>query len=60
LDFAPTQSSHGDLAESWRLIQKHWDRQLIMPVIGMESSYPDALIPAAWPPEALRATPPNR
>jgi hypothetical protein len=55
LDFTSVQSSHGDLVESWRFIEKHWARQPIKPVIDLESSYPDALIPAAWLPESLRA-----
>ncbi len=55
LDFTSAQSSHGDLVESWRFIEKHWQRQPIKPVIDLESSYPDALIPAAWLPEAMRA-----
>jgi hypothetical protein len=56
LDFTSAQSSHGDLVESWRFIEKHWNRQPIKPVIDLESSYPGALIPAAWLPEALRAS----
>jgi hypothetical protein len=55
LGFTSAQSSHGDLVESWRFIQKHWARQPIKPVIDLESSYPDALIPAAWLPEPMRA-----
>ncbi|MBL9139453.1 MAG: DUF4038 domain-containing protein [Verrucomicrobiales bacterium] len=55
LDFTSVQSSHGDLVESWRFIEKHWDRQPVKPVIDLESSYPDALILAAWLPESLRA-----
>jgi hypothetical protein len=55
LDFTSAQSSHGDLVESWRFIEKHWHRKPIKPVIDLESSYPDALIPAAWLPEAMRA-----
>lgn len=55
LDFTSAQSSHGDLVESWRFIEKHWARQPIKPIIDLESSYPDALIPAAWLPESLRA-----
>ncbi len=55
LDFTSAQSSHGDLVESWRFIEKHWNRSPIKPVIDLESSYPDALIPAAWLPEHLRA-----
>jgi len=55
LDFTSAQSSHGDLVESWRFIEKHWARQPIKPVIDLESSYPDALIPAAWLPESMRA-----
>jgi hypothetical protein len=47
------------LVESWRFIQKHWDRQPIKPVIDLESSYPDALIPAAWLPAAMRAAHPS-
>jgi len=55
LDFTSAQSSHGDLVESWRFIEKHWNRQPIKPVIDLESSYPNALIPAAWLPPHLRA-----
>lgn len=55
LDFTSTQSSHGDLVESWRFIEKHWNHPPIKPVIDLESSYPGALIPAAWLPEPLRA-----
>lgn len=55
LDFTSAQSSHGDRVESWRFIEKHWHRQPIKPVIDLESSYPGALIPAAWLPPALRA-----
>lgn len=55
LDFTSAQSSHGDLVESWRFIEKHWDRRPVKPVIDLESSYPNALIPAAWLPEPLRA-----
>ncbi|MCU0786394.1 MAG: glycoside hydrolase family 140 protein, partial [Verrucomicrobia bacterium] len=55
LDFTSAQSSHGNLVESWRFIEKHWARQPIKPVIDLESSYPDLLIPAAWLPESLRA-----
>ena len=42
LDFTSAQSSHGDLVESWRFIEKHWARQPVKPVIDLESSYPDA------------------
>ncbi len=56
LDFTSAQSSHGDLVESWRFIEKHWNRQPLKPVIDLESSYPGALIPAAWLPEPLRAS----
>lgn len=59
LDFTSAQSSHGDLVESWRFIEKHWNRAPIKPVIDLESSYPDALIPAAWMPERLRAGHPS-
>jgi hypothetical protein len=59
LDFSSAQSSHGDLVESWRFIEKHWLRQPIKPVIDLESSYPDALIPAAWLPESMRAAHPS-
>ncbi len=59
LDFTSAQSSHGDLVESWRFIEKHWLRQPIKPVIDLESSYPDALIPAAWLPEPMRAGHPS-
>jgi hypothetical protein len=59
LDFSSAQSSHGDLVESWRYIEKHWDKRPVKPVIDLESSYPDALIPAAWLPEALRAGHPS-
>lgn len=59
LDFTSAQSSHGDLVESWRFIEKHWNRQPIKPVIDLESSYPDALIRAAWLPEAMRAAHPS-
>jgi hypothetical protein len=55
LDFTSAQSSHGDLVESWRFIEKHWNRQPTKPVIDLESSYPDALIPAAWLPESMRS-----
>jgi hypothetical protein len=55
LDFTSVQSSHGDLVESWRFIEKHWNRRPIKPVIDLESSYPNALIPAAWLPPHLRA-----
>lgn len=55
LDFTSAQSSHGDLVESWRFIEKHWARQPIKPVMDLESSYPDALISAAWLPESPRA-----
>lgn len=55
LDFTSAQSSHGDLVESWRFIEKHWNRSPIKPVIDLESSYPGALIPAAWLPAHLRA-----
>jgi hypothetical protein len=55
LDFTSAQSSHGDLVENWRFIEKHWARQPIKPVIDLESSYPDVLIPAAWLPESMRA-----
>lgn len=55
LDFTSAQSSHGDLVESWRFIEKHWNRRPIKPVIDLESSYPGALIPAAWLPAPLRA-----
>ncbi len=55
LDFTSAQSSHGDLVENWRFIEKHWNCQPIKPVIDLESSYPDALIPAAWLPEPMRA-----
>lgn len=55
LDFTSVQSSHGNLVESWRFIEKHWDRQPIKPVIDLESSYPGAFIPAAWLPPHLRA-----
>lgn len=54
LDFTSAQSSHGDLVESWRFIEKHWNRPPIKPVIDLESSYPGALIPAAWLPAHLR------
>ena len=59
LDFSSAQSSHGDFVESWRFIEKHWLRQPIKPVIDLESSYPDALIPAAWLPVHLRAAHPS-
>lgn len=59
LDFTSAQSSHGDLVESWRFIEKHWNRQPLKPVIDLESSYPDALIPAAWLPAHLRAGHPS-
>ncbi len=59
LDFTSAQSSHGDLVESWRFIEKHWNRQPIKPVIDLESSYPDALIPAAWLPQSLRVEHPS-
>jgi hypothetical protein len=59
LDFTSVQSSHGDLVESWRFIEKHWNRQPIKPVIDLESSYPGALIPAAWLPGHMRAAHPS-
>ncbi|MBE0542527.1 MAG: DUF4038 domain-containing protein [Verrucomicrobia bacterium] len=59
LDFTSAQSSHGDLVESWRFIEKHWIRQPIKPVIDLESSYPGALIPAAWLPGHMRAAHPS-
>lgn len=59
LDFTSAQSSHGDLVESWRFIEKHWNRQPIKPVIDLESSYPGALIPAAWLPAHMRAAHPS-
>jgi hypothetical protein len=59
LDFTSAQSSHGDLVESWRFIEKHWNRRPIKPVIDLESSYPNALIPAAWLPSHLRAAHPS-
>ena len=59
LDFTSAQSSHGDLVESWRFIEKHWDRKPVKPVIDLESSYPGALIPAAWLPAHLRASHPS-
>ena len=59
LDFTTAQSSHGDLVESWRFIEKHWNRQPVKPVIDLESSYPGALIPAAWLPAHLRASHPS-
>lgn len=59
LDFTSAQSSHGDLVESWRFIEKHWNRLPIKPVIDLESSYPGALIPAAWLPAHLRAAHPS-
>jgi lysophospholipase L1-like esterase len=59
LDFTSAQSSHGDLVESWRFIEKHWNRQPIKPVIDLESSYPGALIPAAWLPANMRAAHPS-
>jgi len=55
LDFTSVQSSHGDLVESWRFIEKHWNRHPIKPVIDLESSYPGLLIRAEWLPPALRA-----
>jgi len=60
LDFTSVQSSHGDLVESWRFIEKHWNRQPIKPVIDLESSYPGALIPAEWLPAHLRAAHPSK
>jgi hypothetical protein len=54
LDFTSAQSSHGDLVESWRFIEKHWNRQPIKPVIDLESSYPGLLISPAWLPPHLR------
>lgn len=59
LDFTSAQSSHGDLVESWRFIEKHWNRQPLKPVIDLESTYPGALIPAAWLPTHLRAAHPS-
>jgi len=59
LDFTSAQSSHGDLVESWRFIEKHWNRRPVKPVIDLESSYPNALIPAAWLPPHLRADHPS-
>jgi hypothetical protein len=59
LDFTSTQSSHGDMVESWRFIERHWNRAPIKPVIDLESSYPGLLIPAAWLPENLRASHPS-
>jgi hypothetical protein len=59
LDFTSAQSSHGDLVESWRFIEKHWNREPIKPVIDLESSYPDVLIQAAWLPESMRASHPS-
>lgn len=59
LDFTSAQSSHGNFVESWRFIEKHWHRQPIKPVIDLESSYPDALIPAAWLPTHMRAAHPS-
>jgi len=55
LGFTSVQSSHGDLVESWRFIEKHWNRHPIKPVIDLESSYPGLLIRAEWLPPALRA-----
>lgn len=55
LDFSSVQSSHGDLVESWRFIEKHWNRQPIKPVLDLESSYPGLLIRAEWLPPVLRA-----
>jgi hypothetical protein len=59
LDFSSAQSSHGDLVESWRFIEKHWERRPVKPVLDLESSYPDALIRADWIPAHLRAAHPS-
>jgi hypothetical protein len=55
LDFTSVQSSHGNLVESWRFIEKHWNRTPVKPVIDLESSYPDAYIQPSWLPERMRA-----
>ncbi|MBM3492906.1 MAG: DUF4038 domain-containing protein, partial [Armatimonadetes bacterium] len=59
LDFTAAQSSHGDLVESWRFIEKHYGRKPIKPMIDLESSYPDVLIPAEWLPMHMRAAHPS-
>jgi hypothetical protein len=59
LDFTSAQSSHGDLVESWRFIEKHYARKPIKPMIDLESSYPGVLIPAQWLPASMRAAHPS-
>jgi hypothetical protein len=59
LDFTSAQSSHGNLVESWRFVERHWNTQPTKPMIDLESSYPGILIKAEWLPPTIRAAHPS-